>query len=53
LPGAAKEEMRRSVLESKAYEIDYSRTPTKGASLHRLLSRRYENNLLLESERVF
>ena len=53
LPGAAKEEMRRSVLESKVYEIDYSRTPSKGASLHRLLSRRYENNLLLESERVF
>ncbi|MDD8053336.1 MAG: hypothetical protein PHX90_04535, partial [Thermotogota bacterium] len=47
LPLAVKEEMRRLAAESKTFEIDYARTLLKDSPLHTLLSRRYENNLLL------
>ncbi len=53
LPAGVKEEMRRLAVESKTFEIDYIRTLSRESTLHRLLSRRYENNLLLEAERVF
>jgi len=53
LPLAVKEEMRRLAAESKTFEIDYARTLLKDSPLHTLLSRRYENNLLLEVRRLF